>query len=112
MKSLLNETKLTFQALAKARERMDDSNDGMGGRCGNWELGLGGYDHGYGIYYKGQEIGRVNYEYREYELYHEDFMPKELIPEFLTALDARGFKDVGYHEHNDEDFDDDGPRYV
>lgn len=101
MKRLLNETKLTFQALEKARERMDDSDDGMGGSCGNWELGLGGYDHGYEIYYKGAPIGRVNYELREYELYHEDFMPKELIQEFLAALDARGFEDVGYHEQED-----------
>lgn len=113
MKSLLNETTISLQVLAKARERLDDSDDGLEGCCGNWELRLGGYDHGYGIYYKGQEIGRVNYEYREYELYHEDFMPKELIPEFLAALDARGFKDIGYHEQEDEDFDDDdGPRYV
>ena len=31
MKRLLNESKLTFRALAKARERLDDSDDGMGG---------------------------------------------------------------------------------
>lgn len=103
---------INFTALAKAMERLDDSDDGMSGRCGNWELGLGGYDHGYEIYYKGAPIGRVNYELREYELYDEDFIPKDQIPEFLAALDARGFKDVGYHEQDDEDFDDDGPRYV
>lgn len=104
--------KISFAALAKAMERLDDSDDGMEGSFGNWELRLGGYDHGYEIYYKGAPIGRVNYELREYELYHDDFIPKELIPEFLAAIDARKFKDVGYHEQDDEDFDDDGPRYV
>jgi hypothetical protein len=39
-------------------------------------------------------------------------MPKELIPEFLAAIDARKFKDIGYHEEEDDDIDDDGPRYV
>lgn len=103
---------INFTALAKAMERLDDSDDGMSGRCGNWELGLGGYDHGYEIYYRGAPIGRVNYELREYELYDEDFIPKDQIAEFLAAIDARRFKDVGYHEGDDEDFDDDGPRYV
>ena len=95
--------KLNFNALAKALERLDDSDDGREGRCGNWELRLGGYDHGYGIYYKGQEIGRVNYEWKEYELYHEDFMPKDQIPEFLAAIDARRFKDVEEFEDEDEE---------
>ena len=99
-------SRLNFNALAKAFERLDDSDDGMSGRCGNWELGLGGYDHGYEIYYRGAPIGRVNYEYKEYELYDEDFMPKELIPEFLAAIDAKGFKDVGYHEGDDDTIED------
>jgi hypothetical protein len=107
MKRHLNESKLNFAALAKAMERLDDSDDGMEGRCGNWELRLGGYDHGYGIYFKGQEIGRVNYEWKEYEIYHDDFISKEQLTEFLTAIDARGFKDIGYHEQNDEFTDED-----
>lgn len=86
---------INFTALAKAMERLDDSDDGMGGRCGNWELRLGGYDTGYEIYYRGAPIGRVNYELREYELYDEDFIPKDQIPEFLAAIEARRFKDVG-----------------
>ena len=101
--------KLNFAPLKKVMDQIDDN--GRHGRCGNWELGLGGYDHGYGIYFRGQEIGRVNYEFGEYELYDEDFIPKDQIPEFLAAIDARRFKDVGYHEGDDEDFDDD-PRYV
>ena len=98
--------KLNFAPLKKVMDQID--NNGRHGRCGNWEMGLGGYDHGYGIYYRGQEIGRVNYEYREYELYDEDLIPTELIPEFLAAIDARGFKDVGYHEQDDEFIDDEG----
>lgn len=104
--------KFNFNALAKALERLDDSDDGREGRCGNWELRLGGYDHGYGIYFRGQEIGRVNYELKEYELYDDDFISKEQIPEFLTALDARRFKDVGEHEEEDDAIEDDGSRYV
>ena len=103
MKRLLNESKLNFTALAKAMDRLDDSDDGMEGRCGNWELRLGGYDHGYGIYYRGQEIGRVNYEYKEYELYDEDFISKEQLPEFLNAIEAARFKDVGEHEDEEPD---------
>lgn len=102
--------KLNFAALAKVMEKIDDN--GRHGRCGNWAMGLGGYDHGYGIYFKGQEIGRVNYGYKEYELYDEDFISKEQIPEFLQAIDARGFKDVGYHVQDDEFIDDDDLRYV
>ena len=97
--------KLNFAALAKAMERLDDSDDGMGGRCGNWELRLGGYDTGYEIYFRGEPIGRVNYEFKEYELYDGDFISKEQIPEFLAAIDARRFNDVG--EHDEEEFEDD-----
>ena len=92
--------KFNFNALAKALERLDGSGDGMEGRCGNWEFRLGGYDHGYGIYFKGEEIGRVNYELHQYEIYHDDFIPREQIPEFLAAIDAWKFKDVG--EHGDD----------
>ena len=93
--------KLNFAPLRKVMDQIDDN--GRHGRCGNWEMGLGGYDHGYEISYRVAPIGRVNYELGEYELYDEDFIPKELIPEFLAAIDAKGFKDVGYHEEDDED---------
>jgi antirestriction protein len=106
----MNESKLNFSALAKVMDKIDDN--GERGRCGNWEMALGGYDHGYEIYYRGAPIGRVNYELKEYELYDEDFMSKDQIPEFLAAIDARKFKDVGYHEEEDHVIDDDGPRYV
>jgi hypothetical protein len=104
--------KLNFAPLKKVMDQIDDN--GQHGRCGKWEMGLGGYDHGYEIFYGIPPIGRVNYELREYELY-DDFIPKDQIPEFLAAIDARGFKDVGYHEGDDDDYDDDeddGPKYV
>lgn len=44
--------KLNFAALAKVVERLDDSKDGKYAACGNWSMGLGGYDMGYEIYYK------------------------------------------------------------
>lgn len=99
--------KLNFTALAKVMEKIDDN--GRSGRCGNWYMGLGGYDMGYEIYYKNEPIGRVNYEFGEYELYDEDFIPKEQIPEFLAAIDARKFKDVGEHE---EELEDEGEEMV
>lgn len=91
--------KLNFSALRKVMDQIDDN--GERGRCGNWEMALGGYDHGYEISYRIAPIGRVNYELREYELYDDDFMTKEQIPEFLDAIDARGFTDVGEHEEDD-----------
>ena len=75
-------------------------------------MGLGGYDLGYEIYYRGAPIGRVDYGDKEYELYDEDFMSKDQIPEFLAAIDARKFKDIGYHEQDDEFIDDDSTRHV
>ena len=83
-------------------DQIDDN--GSQGRCGNWKMDLGGYDTGYEISYRSEPIGRVNYELGEYELYDDDFIPKDQIPEFLAAIDARRFKDVGYHEQDDENF--------
>lgn len=57
-------------------------------------MGLGGYDMGYEIYYRGTPIGRVDYGDKEYELYVDDFITRETLPEFLTAIDARGFKNI------------------
>lgn len=96
--------KLNFATVRKVMDKIDDN--GKYGRCGNWVMGLGGYDHGYGTYFKGQEIGRVNYGDKKYELYDEDFISKEQIPEFLKAVDAVGFKninekDMGKYEEGD-----------
>ena len=93
--------KLNFSALAKVFEKIDDTG-ANNSRCGNWRMALGGYDMGYEIYYKESPIGRVNYEDREYELYDDDFMTKDQIPEFLAAIDAKRFTDVGNHEQDDE----------
>ena len=101
MKNISRNRKLNFAALAKSREQVDDN--GRNGRCGNWQMLLGGYDTVYEIYYRGEPIGRVNYGDREYELYDEDFIPADQIPEFLAAIDAVGFKNV-----NERDFDDEG----
>ena len=92
MENIPRNSKLNFTALAKAMEKVDDN--GREGRCGNWYMGLGGYDTGYEIYYKGTPVARVNYEYKEYELYHDGFVTRETLPEFLKAIDAVGFKNV------------------
>ena len=96
---------MNFAALAKALERVDDSRDGLFGRCGNWSMGLGGYDHGYEIYYRNEPIGRVNYELRKYELYDNDFISKDQMPEFLKAIQATKFENLNPPES--DDFEDD-----
>ena len=62
---------------------------------------LGGYDTGYEIYYKGYPIGRVNYELKEYELYHDGFITRQDLPMFLKAIDAVGFKNAYENENED-----------
>ena len=84
--------KLNFAPLRKVMDKIDDN--GKHGRCGNWEMGLGGYDMGYEIYYKGTPVARVNYEFKEYELYYDGFVTRETLPKFLKAIDAVGFKNI------------------
>lgn len=91
MKIRTNESR--FSDLAKALEQVDDN--GRHGECGSWGMSLGGYDTGYEISYDGETVGRVNYEDKEYELYRNDCVSKDEVPEFLSALDADGFKDAG-----------------
>jgi hypothetical protein len=86
-------TTMNFDVLRKARERMDDSKDGQFGRCGNWSVALGGYDHGYEVYYRNEPIARVNYELHEFEIYNDSIDYADL-PEFLAAMDARKFVDI------------------
>lgn len=90
MKIRTNESR--FSDLANALEQVDDN--GRHGECGSWGMSLGGYDTGYEISYDGETIGRVNYEDKEYELYRDDCVSKDEVPEFLSAIDADGFKDV------------------
>ena len=94
MKIRTNESR--FSDLAKALEQVDDN--GRHGECGSWGMSLGGYDTGYEISYDGETIGRVNYEDKEYELYRDDCVSKDEVPEFLSAIDADGFKDVGEND--------------
>ena len=94
MKIRTNESR--FSDLAKALEQVDDN--GRHGECGSWGMSFGGYDTGYEISYDGETIGRVNYEDKEYELYRDDCVSKDEVPEFLSAIDADGFKDVGEND--------------
>ena len=91
---------MNFEALRKARERMDDSNDGIVGRCGNWKIALGGYDMGYEVYYKNYPVMRVNYELDEYEFYNSDYsdvmFTPDTVPQIKKALEITDrFDNVG-----------------
>lgn len=101
MKIRTNESR--FSDLAKALEQVDDN--GRHGECGSWGMSLGGYDTGYEISYDGETIGRVNYEDKEYELYRDDCVSKDEVPEFLSAIDADGFKDAAESVEVKEDWD-------
>lgn len=91
---------INFEALRKARERMDDSRDGQLGRCGNWKIALGGYDMGYEVYYKNYPVMRVNYELNEYEFYNSDYsdvmFTPDTVPQIKKALEITPrFDNVG-----------------
>ena len=91
---------INFEALRKARERVDDSRDGQFGRCGNWKIALGGYDMGYEVYYKDEPVMRVNYELDEYEFYYCDYsdvmFTQDTIPQIKKALEITPkFDNVG-----------------
>lgn len=91
---------INFEALRKARERLDDSNDGIVGRCGNWKIALGGYDTGYEVYYKNEPVMRVNYELNEYEFYYCDYsdvmFTQDTIPQIKKVLEITPrFDNVG-----------------
>lgn len=77
---------INFEALRKARERMEDSNDGQFGRCGNWKIALGGYDMGYEVYYKNYPVMRVNYELNEYEFYNSDYSDVMFTPDTVPQI--------------------------
>lgn len=107
---------INFEALKKARERMDDSKDGQFGRCGNWKIALGGYDHGYEIYYKDEPVMRVNYELGEYEFYSCDcsdvMFTQDTIPQIKKALEITPrFDNVGDIDDSGDYIDNFG-RYV
>ena len=101
---------INFKALRKAVESMNDSKDGKFGRCGNWKIALGGYDHGYEIYYKDEPVMRVNYELDEYEFYSCDYsdvmFTQDTIPQIKKALDiTHEFDNVGDIDDNGDYID-------
>lgn len=101
---------INFKALRKAMDRMNDSKDGKFGRCGNWKIALGGYDHGYEIYYKDEPVMRVNYELDEYEFYSCDYsdvmFTPDTVPQIKEALDiTHEFDNVGDIDDNGDYID-------
>ena len=101
---------INFEALRKARERVDDSRDGQFGRCGNWKIALGGYDMGYEVYYKNYPVMRVNYELDEYEFYSCDYsdvmFTQDTIPQIKKALEITPrFDNVGDIDDSGDDID-------
>ena len=97
---------INFKALRKAVERMNDSKDGKFGRCGNWKIALGGYDHGYEVYYKDEPVMRVNYELDEYEFYSCDYSDVMFTPD--TVPQIKEVLDITHEFDNVGDIDDNG----
>ena len=93
--------KKAIPILRKTIERLDDG-DGKFARLGNWRIALGGYDEGYDVAYRGEDVFRVNYELREYEVLDQS-IAKDVIEDMKVALDCQRFKDVT--EWEDEEFE-------
>ena len=84
-------------------ERIDDG-DGTYARLGNWKIALGGYDEGYVVSYRGEDVFRVNYELRDYEVLDQS-IEKDVIEDMKAALDCRRFEDVTEWEDEDDEFE-------
>ena len=84
-------------------ERIDDG-DGTYARLGNWKIALGGYDEGYVVSYRGEDVFRVNYELRDYEVLDQS-IEKDVIEDMKVALDCRRFEDVTEWEDEDDEFE-------
>ena len=90
-------------------ERLDDG-DGRSARLGNWKIALGGYDEGYVVSYRGEDVFRVNYELRYYEVLDQS-IEKDVIEDMKVALDCSSprFEDVTEWEEDVEDIQDEEP---
>ena len=96
--------KKAIPILRKTMERLDDG-DGKLARLGNWRIALGGYDEGYDVAYRGEDVFRVNYELREYEVLDQS-IAKDVIEDMKVALDCQRFKDVTeWEDEDDEEFE-------
>ena len=97
--------KKAIPTLKKAMERIDDG-DGKFARLGNWRIALGGYDEGYDVAYRGKDVFRVNYEWREYEVLDHS-IAHDVIEDMKVALECQGFNDVTEWEDEDDECTDD-----
>lgn len=102
--------KKAIPILRKTMKRLDDG-DGKFARLGNWRIALGGYDEGYDVAYRGEDVFRVNYEWREYEVLDQS-IAKDVIEDMKVALDCQRFKDVtewddveDIQDEDDEEFE-------
>jgi hypothetical protein len=89
------EKKPNLVALKKCLDKVDDSDDGLYARVGNWKIALGGYDMGYEISYKGTAFMAVNYEDRTCDVYDSEFFPKDVFEEVFRVLGCGRFEKDG-----------------
>jgi hypothetical protein len=101
--------KKAIPILKKTIERIDDG-DGRFARLGNWRIALGGYDEGYDVAYRGEDVFRVNYELREYEVLDQS-IAKDVIEDMKVALDCQRFKDVTEWEDVEDIEDEDDEEF-
>ena len=99
--------KKAIPILKKTMERIDNG-DGRFARLGNWRIALGGYDEGYDVAYRGEDVFRVNYEFREYEVLDQS-IAKDVIEDMKVALGCQRFEDVTEWDDTYEDVEDEEP---
>jgi len=99
--------KKAIPILRKTMERIDDG-DGTYARLGNWKIALGGYDEGYVVSYRGEDVFRVNYELGDYEVLDQS-IAKDVIEDMKVSLDCRRFEDVTDWEDDEDYLEDEEP---
>ena len=84
----LNSQINSYRGLEQCFSKIDDGDKFA--KNGNWSIGLGGYDKGYVIMFRGQEVFRVNYDLNEFEV--------------MANLSASEIKEISRIMKIDEDF--------
>ena len=97
--------KKAIPILKKTMERIDNgAGDGKFARLGNWRIALGGYNEGYDVSYRGEDVFRVNYEWKEYEVLDQS-IAKDVIEDMKVAADCQSFTDVTNWEDEYDEFE-------
>lgn len=87
---------MRMKSLVRVIQKYDDTEEPYAS-CYHWSMALGGYDYGFCISYKNQDIIRVNYRYREYEWLNGDFHLTKGEKKFIKkALHCSAFSECEF----------------